>query len=339
MGKRDFIIAIVYNLESETAKGAPQDLIALQETANTTQILLDTILSLGYQAIKVPAYGSFDDLRHRLSQYPKNNTFIFNNCDGFAGNNLASAKVVEVFEELNFKHTGSSSDVIFLSTDKAKAKNTLIRAGIPTPPFQVFFKPEGDIHLNYPVIVKPLAEDASLGIDLGSIANNREMLMKRVQYVIEQYEQPALVEEFISGREVSVSMWGNEVVETLPLSGYDYSCIEDPLQWVLTYEAKWLPESPYYRNIKVRCPAELNDEDKNIVVDAAIKTYRTIGLRDFGRVDIRLFNGIPFVIDINELPDLSIDSGFPNNAQAAGISYAEMIQHILQLALKREGWL
>jgi D-alanine-D-alanine ligase len=163
-------------------------------------------------------------------------------------------------------------------------------------------------------------------------------MIGRIAYVIEHYRQAALVEEFIPGRELAVSMWGNKKVEALPISEQDYSLIENPLQHLLTYESKWMPESFYYRNILTCCPAILDPKEEKHVADTALRAYRAVGMRDFGRADIRYHNGIPYVIDINEVPDFSPGAGFSNSATAAGYSYVEMIGHLLELALEREGW-
>jgi D-alanine-D-alanine ligase len=148
-----------------------------------------------------------------------------------------------------------------------------------------------------------------------------------------------MVEQFIGGRELAVAMWGNEVVEILPIAEDDYSAIPNPLEHVLTYESKWKPESSYFQNIPARVPAALTGKEEQVVHKAAEDSFRATGLRDLGRVDIRFDNGIPYVIDINELPDLSPDAGFWNSARAAGLTYAQMVERILIHALQREGWI
>jgi D-alanine-D-alanine ligase len=333
-----FQVAILYNLEDDVPRGDAHDLLAIQYTANTTQYIHDALSSLGYNTHRIAVRDSLTELEHALASYSPEDTFIFDNCDGFNGNNLAAVRVLKLVEELGFPHTGTTAEGIELCTDKPRAKERLMEFGIPTPAYQVFERPEGEIHLNFPVIVKPATEDASMGIDLHSVATHPAALFESVQLVIEHYEQPAMVEQFIPGREVAVAMWGNALVETLPISEEDYSSISDPLQRLLTFEAKWEPDSYYYKNIMARCPADISPEDEIRIQQVAVATFHAMGLRDFGRVDIRYHEGIPYVIDINELPDLSPESGFWNSARAAGWLYPVMIEHILQHALKREGW-
>jgi D-alanine-D-alanine ligase len=108
---------------------------------------------------------------------------------------------------------------------------------------------------------------------------------------------------------------------------------------VLTYESKWKPESHYFQNIAARIPAALAPKEEQVVRKVAEASFHAAGLRDLGRVDMRFDNGIPYVIDINELPDLSPDAGFWNSVRTTGLTYAQMIERILIHALKREGWI
>ncbi len=213
--------------------------------------------------------------------------------------------MIRLIERMGFKHTGASADSIELCINKPDCKETLQHFGIPTPHYQVFEKAEGEFRLEFPVIVKPSVEDASMGIDLCSVVGNREDLFKRIAYIIEEYEQPAMVEQFIGGRELAVAMWGNKTIEILPIAEDDFSAIPNPLEHLLTYESKWKPESPYFQNIPARIPAALTGKEEQVVRKVAQDSFRAVGLRDLGRVDIRFDNGIPYVIDINELPDLS----------------------------------
>jgi len=332
-------VGILFNKDGQVSRGDPQDLLAIQCTITATQNLYKALTSLGYQVVKIPVKSSLAELEDRLCSFSPNDTFIFNNCDGFNGNNLGAVQVIRVAERLGFKHTGASADSVDLCTNKPHCKETLKQAGVPTPRYQVFERSEGEFQLEFPVIVKPTVEDASMGIDLSSVVGNQEDLFSRIAYIIEEYQQPAMVEQFIGGRELAVAMWGNEIVEILPIAEDDFSAIPDPLQHILTYESKWKPESPYFQNIPSRIPASLPPKEEQTVRKVAEASFRAVGLRDLGRVDIRFDNGIPYVIDINELPDLSPDAGFWNSVRVTGLTYSKMVERVLIHALKREGWI
>jgi len=338
MNSKSLQIAILFNEDVQITRGDPQDLLAVQYTVTATQHLYDALTSLGYPVTKIAVRGNLEELEDLLCSFSPINTFIFNNCDGFNGNNLGAVSVIRLIERMGFKHTGAAADHIEMCIDKPRSKERLIQFGVPTPHFQVFEHAEGDFNLKFPVIIKPSVEDASMGIDLDSVVSNRECLFHKIAYIVEKYEQPAMVEEFVCGRELAVAMWGNDVVEILPIAEEDFSWVANPLERLLTFESKWKIDSPYYQNIPARVPAALNRKEAQAVKKAAVGSFRAMGLRDFGRVDIRFDNGIPYVIDINELPDLSPESGFWNSARATGITYPQMVEHILTNALIREGW-
>ena len=332
-------VAILFNKDRQVTRGNPQDLLAIQCTITATQSLFKALTSLGYQVVKIPVRGNLEQLEDRLCSFSPKATFIFDNCDGFNGNNLGAVQVIRLIERMGFSHTGASADSIELCINKPRCKESLKRFGVPTPRYQVFERVEGEFQLEFPVIVKPSLEDASMGIDLCSVVCNLEDLFRRVAYIIEEYQQPAIVEKFIAGRELAVAMWGNDTVEILPIAEDDFSAIPNPLQHVLTYESKWKPESPYFQNIPSRIPASLTSTEEQTVRKVAEASFRAVGLRDLGRVDIRFDNGIPYVIDINELPDLSLDAGFWNSVHATGLAYPQMVERILIHALKRERWI
>jgi D-alanine-D-alanine ligase len=170
------------------------------------------------------------------------------------------------------------------------------------------------------------------------VASDVGSALRRIAYIIERYHQPALVEEFVDGRELNVSLWGNDPITVLPISEQDYTLIPEPLKRLLTYDSKWEPDSFYYRNIPVICPAQLSPEESMSVESAAKMTFEAQGLRDYGRIDIRLKDGIPWVIDANDIPDFSPDSGFPNTARVSGYDYNGMVRQLLDIPLQRVGW-
>jgi D-alanine-D-alanine ligase len=331
-------VAILFNDDIQVTRGEAQDLTAIQGTVTTAQSVYEALTSLGYATVKIAVKDSLEELEDILCSFSPKNTFIFNNCDGFAGNNHDAVKVVRLIERLGFAHTGAPADAVELCIDKPLAKERLIQWNVPTPLYQVFKRPRGKCSLSMPVIVKPSEEDGSIGINLESVICSQEKLLPRIEHVLDSYQEPVVVEEFIPGRELSVAVMGNQCLEILPISEQNYSLISDPMQWLITYEAKWDPESPYYHNITSLIPAPLTPDEECIVRQAAETSFRALGLRDFARIDMRFYNNTPYVIDINELPDLAMDAGFWKSAKVSGMTYPHMIEHILKLALEREGW-
>jgi D-alanine-D-alanine ligase len=338
MSPENLKIALIYNDDSQVANVTPQDLLAVQSTVTTTHHLYQALVGLGYSTVEIAVRDSLEALTQTLLTYSTKNTLIFNNCDGFDGNNQAAAQIIRRVEKLGFMHTGASVEAAELCINKPRAKERLLAHNIPTPSCQVFEHPGEEFQLEFPVIVKPAVEDGSMGITLDSVVTTRRQLERQVKEILDTYNEPALVEQFIHGRELAVALLGNNRIEVLPIAEDDYSLIENPLRRLLTYESKWDTESPYYNMIPSRIPADLTPADEKIISAAAVDSFHAIGLRDFGRVDIRFDNGIPYVIDINELPDLAPDAGFWHSAQVTGMTYSEMIDKIVKHALHREGW-
>ena len=339
MDADDSLIALAFNLEEEVTKGEAQDLIALQYATKTATYIYEALCRLGYQTVMVPVKNDLQAFARDLSQYSPQNTFVFNACDGFAGDNFSASLIPQALSDLGYKHTGATAAAIRRCTDKARAKQFLMKKGVPTPAYQLFKKPEGDVNLQYPAIVKPVHEDASMGIEERSVVTSEKELLERVDYVVSEYCQPALVEEYIVGREFAAAMWGNGRMEVMPIAEHDFSAVDDPLKSLLTYESKWMEDSFTYNEFKVICPASISSEEEENIKKVAIGAFRAIGLRDFGRVDMRYRDGVPYVIDINELPDLAPDAGFARTTHTAGYTYDQMVDRILTLAMHREGWI
>lgn len=332
-------VVIVYNLDSTTDFGDSQDLVAIQDTIHTANSILDALVQCGYDAQAVSVSNSLDEVKQKLSPYDPQHTFIFHNCDGFLGRSLGAVDLVRAIEQLGFAHTASHPEAILASTDKREAKRLLTRAKLPTPAYQICESVNAIIDIPCPVIVKPATEEASLGISVDSVARTPEAIPGLIQRILSDYHQPALVEQFISGRELACAVLGNgDEAVVLPLSEMDYSEIPDPMARLLTYESKWMEGTFYHDNIGVLCPALMEKDELKDLEKVVLQAGKALQLRDFYRLDIRLENGIPYVLDVNDLPDLAPESGFARSALAAGYTYSGMIDAIVKIAMKREGW-
>ena len=158
-------------------------------------------------------------------------------------------------------------------------------------------------------------------------------MKERLGYLFSSFNQEVLIEEYINGRELNVAILGDRV---LPISEIRFDHLPDGLPKIVTYEAKWSPQSIYYKNTIPKCPAILDDHLKNIVVKMALEAYHALECRDYARVDIRLNQkNIPYVIEVNPNPDISLDTGFVRSAASAGISYEDLLSQIAILAIKR----
>jgi D-alanine-D-alanine ligase len=190
----------------------------------------------------------------------------------------------------------------------------------------------------FPIIVKPLHEDGSLGISKESVVFDDEMLARQIQYVIEKYHQFALVEEFIEGRELNVGLLEtNGKVGVLPISEIDYSEFPEGVPKICGYEAKWIPESLEYQKSKPICPASLEWVVKKRVEQLALRVFKLFGCRDYARVDMRIArDGKIYVLEVNPNPDISPQSGMSRSLKVQGLPYVEFIKGLLERALQRK---
>jgi D-alanine-D-alanine ligase len=193
--------------------------------------------------------------------------------------------------------------------------------------------------LRLPLIVKPLAEDASIGIDSTSVVHDRAALAERLRFVCSTFPCGALVEEFIDGRELNVSLLADATgtLEPLPISEVSFDGLPPGLPPIVSYDAKWTVDSSAYRATPVSCPAPLAAPLAERVRATALAAAAAVQLRDYGRVDLRVRSAddAVFVLEVNPNPDLSADAGFMRAARASGRTFASTIDQILSRALDR----
>lgn len=243
-----------------------------------------------------------------------------------------------LYELLGYQYTGNVPQTLGNCLNKKRAKEILYSNGIKTPraitlsPKTNFTKK--DINLNYPLILKLVDEDASIGISENSVVNNYKELKKHFTFLTETYKKNLIVEEYIVGRELNCAVIGGKA---LPISEIDFTGLPKNLPKIVTYDGKWIEGSTYYNFTKPVCPAKIDSEIKKNIEDIAIHAYTVLNCRDYARVDVRLSNeGTPYVIEINPNPDVSSDSGFARATAASGKSYSELLFTITSFALQRK---
>jgi len=275
------------------------------------------------------------ELAGRLKRFNPREHIVFNWCEELPGVPHSEPAVAATLESLGFVFTGSPSRVLALSHDKPRIKRILERERIPTPPWAVFDKPAANGWDVFPAIVKAAHEHCSIGISPESVVLDPSELELRVAYILEKHNQPALVEEFINGREFHVAAWGNGIVTVLPAAEMDYVGLTDIRDRLFTYDAKYLRGSRLYETIELLVPAELEPSARADLERIVLATYRATGCRDYGRVDIRYRDGVFYVIDVNPNPDINPLTSMTFAAEELGYSYGEMGSRIINLAAAR----
>jgi len=267
---------------------------------------------------------------------------VFNLCDdGFRGDYNLEPHVAAMLDILNVPYTGNNYFTIALCQNKARAKDILTFNNILTPKFQVFTSAERklDQELKFPMIVKPIREDGSVGIRERSVVNNEEQLKEEVDHIVNLHKQEALVEEYIEGREFTVSLIGNRRPIVLPVAEIDFTGMPEHLPKIVSYRAKWIKQSIAYKKTPIICPAQNVDEKMNkMIEDAARKCYKIFGCRGYARIDFRYDEKEKklYVLEINPNPDVSEEFDIAKSAIAANMTYPELLQKIIDFAIERK---
>jgi len=320
-------ILLLFNLDPKWS------VLEKQEVLEVTSQLDKAFCSSGYQTTLLPVTNG--DLDLLLAPYDSLDYLVFNWCESIPGIAHSEWLVADYLEQKGFAFTGASSATLALAQDKCRVKQLLGRRGIPTPGWKVFKRGSSFRWGRFPAIVKPCREHCSEGIDRNAVVTTEGELANRVSYILEKFRQPALVEDFIDGRELHLSLWGNGSVETLPPAEMEFSSFADKRDRICSYEAKFVPVSEQYNKIKTVLPAPLSEDEFRSVAQVGKTTYLLTGCRDYARIDLRMKDGVPYVIDVNPNADISPDTSTISAAELAGYNYGEFGERILSLAAAR----
>lgn len=324
--ERKFQALILYSILSDWT---PDDTIVSQEAVDRMRRGLGAI---GIQATPVTIQL---DIAGPLKNFDPTECVIFNWCEGLDRDPNAYEIFPRVFEELGFAYTGSDPWALAATQNKGSTKSLLLQYKIPTPVSKVYDRAVLNGWRRFPALVKPANQHCSFGITRESVVDSSQQLKERVQYVLDTWKEPALVEDFIDGIEYNVSVWGNGTPSVLPIGAIDYSAFPDYHDRLCTFDAKWNPDSDAYRLTGVQCPAALEPALKRRIEKVALKAYTALRLRDYARIDIRVRNGVPYVLDVNANPDITMEGGFARSARALGYDYGQMTSRILNFAAER----
>jgi len=323
------IVGLTYDLKTDYRfkDGDPEDANAEFDHPSTIDVIAAAIEANGF---KVERIGNAENLLEKLPNLKAD--IVFNISEGLTGRNRES-QVPILLEMAGIPFVGADALTLGLTLDKVMAKKIFIAEKIPTPKFFEVSSAAELININhhkFPLIVKPRFEGSSKGLSESSRVETREELARQVDYVVTSYKQPALIEEFIAGQEFTVALVGNDPVEILPV-------VQIKIDGKLKLNNKFYTFARITSDrLEYICPAKIPQELKKKIDELALKTYKAVECRDFGRVDFRVDNeGRPYVLEINPLPSLSTEDVFKLLAENTGITYEQMIGKILDSAIKR----
>ncbi len=329
-------VAVLYNVDfGEASVVEDPGHAARADVAHVAAEIAGALSDAAHEVFLVPVTADLCEMRDRLVELAPD--CVFNLCESIARDARLESAVALVLDLMGVSYTGSSPEALGRALYKDRVKAALSAAGVPTPASCVMSRASDPFSLAYPVIVKPVREDGSAGIASASVVSCEQELRARVDHVIRAFDQPCIVEEFIHGRELNVALVGHPVARVLPLSEIDFGALPQGSPRIVSYEAKWSPGSEADLGTRPVLHPDLSPSLAAKVRRVAQDAFRVVGLRDYGRVDVRLSaSGVPYVIDVNPNCDLSRNAGLARAAAAVGVEYHALVRLIVRYALKRK---
>lgn len=265
---------------------------------------------------------------------------IFNWCEVYQDIPKSFHLTPKELDRLGFIYTGSNSDALALTQSKMLTKEVLVRNKVTTPFYKIYNKLDDSLESlkfwkSFPAIVKPILEHSSDGITKDSVVDNTKELTSRVKYVLKTFNGGALVEEYIDGQEYLVSVWGNgSTAQALPLVKLDFSKVDDYHNRMYSFAAKWEKESFEFENIKPIYEQNLEPNIEKIVKDVAVAAFIQTGCNNYARIDVKVRDGVAYVLDVNANPDMAQLSEFVLAAGKLGYNHGETIIKLCEFALE-----
>lgn len=292
-------------------------------------------LGIGY---RVAPIDDINALAAELTQADE--SIVFNLVEAFVGRPWDAWFVPAMCQALGKSVTGNDTNALLATLDKAWTKQLLQCAGLPSPIGQTVGIGQKIDASQLPagrLIVKPCCTDASEGIDVHSIIDDRATLNKIVEGIHKKFHQPALIEEFVGSRELNVSLiQRNNRLEVLPLAEIDFSKFAANQPRIVDYSAKWNADSFAFSNTPRMIPAPVDASVAEAIRQAAMRAWQALGCRDYARVDFRLDDAGKFhILEVNANPDISPDAGFAAAVGAGGLAYEEFVATVVENAERR----
>jgi D-alanine-D-alanine ligase len=333
--KKKLRILALFDVGSPTA--LDEDLRAELETADwkVEKDVLDALKSLGHETDYLAIFDDLDLLRQKLDSYEPD--LVFNLADQFRNNRALDQNIVSFLELRGCAFTGCGSTGLTLCKHKAISKKILGYHRIRVPEFTVVARGRRvsrPARLAFPLIVKPLKEEASYGIAQASFVESDEQLEERVQFIHASHESDAIVEQYVDGRELYVSILGSQRLTAFPMRELVFEDVPPDQPKIATFRAKW--DAGYRKRwgLKNKSVGKLDPVLAKRIVDTCKRIYRLLTIDGYGRVDLRVTpEGEIYFIEANPNPHLASDEDFALSALAAGVSYPKLIERIVRTGL------
>jgi D-alanine-D-alanine ligase len=318
----------------------PEDTTGLDLANVEWKTEFDVISTLRDRGHEVKALGIQDELnpiRQHIEEWKP--TIVFNLLEAFDNVNVFDQNVVSYLELLRVPYTGCNPRGLLLSRDKSLSKKLLAYHRIPVPEFAVFHrgrKVRVPPRLRYPLIVKSLTHQASIGISQASVVGDEEKLKKRVEFIHESVGTHAIAERYVDGRELYIGVLGNERLQIFPVWEMHFSKMMEGDNWpIATERVKWSAKYQTKHGIATNKAKDLPDGLELAIGKMAKRVYQTLDLTGYARVDLRLDDvGKIYVLEANPNPQIAYGEDFAESAEHAGIKYEDLLDRIVVLGLQ-----
>lgn len=332
----DDIYEEIKNVDPSTLDFEPEYDLDVATVAEEYEAIANALKSEDYDVSLVNINEDIKVLIKLLSENPPD--VVFNLVEYYRDDSGLEHLVAGLYSLYGVRFTGADPFTLALCQRKGMTKQLLLANNVPTPRYKLLTKPKlpGRHGLHYPLIVKPAREDASSGVEKESVVYNSEQLNARIKKVFEEYYPPILVEEFIEGRELHISILGNNPPEVLPMIEFDFSELPHDHPTIISYDAKWSPLEESFHRVHTICPAKLSKRLEQKIKTVALDAYKITGCLDYARLDVRLTkDNKVFVLEVNPNPDLTEGVSFMESAEQIGLSFGETLSKIVECALRR----
>ena len=293
----------------------------------------DALEKAGHEVKALGLGDNLSELRSVITDWKPE--VAFNLLEEFQGIVTYDQYVVAFLELMKLPYTGCNPRGMMISRDKALSKQILAYHRIPTPGFAVFRKGQRyriPRRLKYPLFVKSATEDASFGISQASVVSDLERLKERIEFIHEQTNSDALVEEYIEGRELYVGVLGNERLRSLPVWEMDFGTLPDVMAGIATRKVKWDRTYQKKHGIRTGAAQNLPDGCAAYLDKLSKRIFRALYLSGYARMDFRMRpDGSVFVLEANCNPNISREEDFAESAQAAGLEYPALLEQIIRV--------
>jgi D-alanine-D-alanine ligase len=334
--KKPYRVLVLFDTDGEPP--ASQDY--KKQIESTDEAEFDVARALIGKGHQVRMFGFRDNLEQLITGL-RGEPFdvVFNLSERFRGESALDYTVAAVLEMLGIPYTGASSEGLMLARDKALTKKVFAYQGIRIPHFMVCphrAQIQRPSDLRFPLIVKPLDEDASVGIAQSSVVRDDDALKERVTFIHQRIKTDAIVEEFIAGRELYIGVMGNDTPVSFPPIEMVFGAETTVESRIATFKAKWSVRYRESRGIQNEIAQNLSNELRQRLAEVAVRAYQAAGLRDYGRIDVRLaHDDAIYIVEANPNPYLADGEDLAWAAEEAGHVYPDFIEKIAEMAIAR----